>query len=63
MGSRKAQTTTYWLDDKSQVVCGCFRGTLEEFKNKVVETHGDNEPAKEYQKYISIVEKIIEMEL
>ena len=63
MGRRGSQTTTYWLDDKNRVVCGCFTGTIEEFKIKVVKTHNDNNHAKDYQKYIAIVEKIMEMEV
>ena len=62
MGSRNAQTTTYWDEEKQLVVCGCFRGTLDEFKNKVNATHGDNEHGKAYQKYIGIVETIINLE-
>lgn len=30
------------------VSCGCFIGTLQEFENKVKETHGNNKFAKEY---------------
>jgi hypothetical protein len=62
MGSRKSQTTTYWLDDKNQVVCGCFSGTLVEFSERVEEIYGDKHHGLEYKKYISIVEKIMEME-
>ena len=30
------------------VTVGCFRGTIEEFENKVKETHGENKFAQEY---------------
>jgi hypothetical protein len=62
MGSRGAQTTTYWVGDNVQVVCGCFKGTIQEFKDKVTATHGDNVYAKQYDKYIHIVETIMSME-
>ncbi len=62
IGSRNSQTTTYWTDEKIQVVCGCFVGTLKEFEKKVKETHGDNEYGKQYQQYIQIVKTIIDTE-
>ncbi len=54
--------TTYWIDDKNQVVCGCFCGTLQEFAERVNKIYGDKPHGLEYKKYISIVEKIMEME-
>jgi hypothetical protein len=62
MGSRDAQTTTYWVGTTVRVICGCFKGTLQEFKDKVIKTHGDNVYAKQYEKYIRIVETIMSME-
>jgi hypothetical protein len=62
MGSRELQTTTYWLDDKNQVVCGCFRGTLYEFVDRVEKIYGDKLHGVEYRKYIKIVKTIMEME-
>jgi len=35
IGSRDSQTTIYFGEDKTEVVCGCFKGTLEEFEVKV----------------------------
>jgi hypothetical protein len=55
LGRRNSQTTYYWNEEKEQIVCGCFRGTLEEFENKVKETHGDNDFAKGYFKWINAV--------
>ena len=47
---REFRATTFFRQrDKSiGVVCGCFYGTLEEFREKVKETHGDSKYAKEY---------------
>ena len=55
LGSRNSQTTFYWNEEKEQIVCGCFKGTLEEFETKVKETHGDNDFAKGYFKWIELV--------
>ncbi len=56
MGSRKSKTTCYWDDKKEQIVCGCFAGTMEEFKAKVRKEHGDNDYARGYFKWIESVE-------
>ena len=36
------------------VSCGCFKGTLDEFHDKVIETHGDNKYAEVYNSSISM---------
>ena len=55
LGSRNSQTTYYWNDENEQIVCGCFKGTLDEFEEKVKKTHGDNHHAKDYLKWIDAV--------
>jgi hypothetical protein len=55
LGSRDSQTTFYWNNEKEQIVCGCFKGTLLEFEEKIKETHGDNEFAQGYLKWIDAV--------
>lgn len=62
MGREIRQTTTYWIGDNIQVVCGCFRGNLDDFEAKVKEVHGDNEHGKNYMQYINIVRTIMDME-
>jgi hypothetical protein len=62
MGSRESQTTTYWTADKNQVICGCFKGTLDEFETRVNDVYGSTRHGAEYKKYIAIVRKIMEME-
>ena len=44
------RTTTAFKDSVIgiRVVCGCFTGSLEDFRSKVVETHADNKHAKLY---------------
>ena len=41
IGSRHAQTTIYWTSkDDVQIICGCWKGNIEEFEKQVMETHG-----------------------
>jgi hypothetical protein len=49
-GSEYRTTTFFKLKDSNEigVRCGCFYGTLKEFKEKVKETHGETKKAKEY---------------
>ena len=44
------RTTTFFKckDRKVRVVCGCFYGTIPEFREKVKETHKDSKIAEEY---------------
>lgn len=39
-----------------QVVCGCFRGSLENFEKAVLETHKDNDLYRE--QYLKEIEKV-----
>ncbi len=64
IGSRFGTTTI--CKDKNggiQVSCGCFLGSLDEFENKVKETHGDNKYGKEYAALIELVKIHFEMEV
>jgi hypothetical protein len=55
LGSRNLQTTFYWNEEMEQIVCGCFQGTLQEFEEKIKETHGENNFAKGYFQWIVAV--------
>ena len=56
-GSRNGHTTFFKCEDNTiKVVCGCFKGTLDEFRDKVKETHGDNQYAKEFLAIADVVE-------
>lgn len=56
-GSKNRNTTFFRTKDGNiQVVCGCFYGTIKEFKNKVKETHGDSKYAKEYLAIADLME-------
>ena len=47
---RECRNTTFFRtkDGGVSVVCGCFHGTMQEFREKVKETHGESKMAKEY---------------
>ena len=55
---RKYRNTTFFRckDGKIRVVCGCFLGDLDEFREKVKETHGDGKMAKEYLSIADLME-------
>ena len=57
IGSRKGMTTYDF--DKDIIWCGCFKGTLDEFEDKVNETHKDNEQyLKEYLGFINYLKSL-----
>ena len=56
LGSFNRNTTFFKCkDDHIHVSCGCFSGNLEEFENKVKETHGNSKYAKEYLACVEVV--------
>ena len=56
IGSRNDYTTFYLDKDKNiWVSCGCFNGTIEEFKEAVEKTHGDNKYGKQYSVIIKVI--------
>ena len=52
------RTTTFFRTKAGDigVRCGCFYGTLEEFRAKVKETHGETKTAKEYLRVADLME-------
>ena len=61
IGSRNGCTTIYHTDKGVFVMCGCFRGTLDEFAKKVEETHGDNKYARDYKALIEFAKVKFEL--
>ena len=62
IGSRNATATSYWTSKEDLlIVAGCFAGTVEDFLEKVKETHGNNEHGKHYRRFIRAVNAIIRM--
>lgn len=57
IGSRNDITTFIRTDNGIYVNCGCFDGTIDEFKDDVIEMHGDNRHAKDYLAAIEFVTK------
>ena len=57
-GSVNRTTTFFRLKDGGVgVSCGCFYGTIQEFKDKVRKTHGESEIAEEYIDLADLMEK------
>ena len=62
IGSRNAFTTFYRdKDGEITVKCGCFCGKIEEFLNKVKETHGDNKHAQVYRAAVELAKLQIDL--
>ncbi len=55
IGSRNGYTTIYHTDKGIFVRCGCFGGSLNEFSEKVKETHEESKHAKDYLALIDFV--------
>ena len=55
---RECRNTTFFRakDGGVSVVCGCFYGTLQAFREKVKETHGESKMAKEYLMIADLME-------
>ncbi len=54
IGSENRMTTYRFVDDT--IWCGCFKGTLEEFENRVKETHKNNpQYFREYLGFIAYI--------
>ena len=65
VGSRDDTTTFFRVKFSAgfaiSVCCGCFRGTVDEFRAKVKQTHGDNKHGKAYQLAADLAEAQIEL--
>ena len=59
IGSRNGYTTFFKDKDKIMVSCGCFRGTIQEFEQKVKETHQNNLQFKDSYLSVCITAKIM----
>ena len=61
---RECRTTTFFRLKNGEVGvrCGCFYGTIEQFREKVQETHGDSKYAKEYLMIADLMELHFEHE-
>lgn len=55
IGSRNAYTAVFHTDKGIFVQCGCFRGTLDEFEEKVKKTHAGTKHERDYNALIEFV--------
>ena len=63
LGSIQRTTTFFRLKDGGiGVCCGCFYGTLDEFRAQVVKTHGSTKYAQEYLEIADFMERHFETE-
>ena len=54
-GSKSRNTTIFRTRNENIMVkCGCFKGNLKEFSEKIKETHGNTKYAKEYLACIEV---------
>ena len=60
IGSAGRCTTYDYINNK--IICGCYYGTLEEFKKKCNDVHGDNKFGKQYNAAILYFEAIKKIE-
>ena len=61
IGSRNGYTTIFYTDKGVFVMCGCFKGTLDEFEAKVKETHHGNKHERDYLALIQFVKVKFEL--
>ena len=62
MGRRGGFTTFFRTKNREIcVTCGCFRGNIEAFAEKVKRTHGENEHAKRYMAAIELAKTCIDL--
>ena len=67
IGSRNDTTTFFRVKFSDgftiSVCCGCFHGTVDEFRAKVKQTHGDDKHGKAYQLAADLAEAQIELDV
>jgi hypothetical protein len=56
IGSRYDYLTAYMTDGGIVLKAGCFTGTVDEFRAKLAQTHGENEHAREYAAALVMIE-------
>ena len=59
LGSKWKNTCIYWTSELTQVICGCFRGSIDEFKKAVIAKYGSDHG---YIKYAEMAEILINKE-
>lgn len=60
VGTGSSGRCTSYLPKNDKIICGCFYGSLAEFKNKVKDVHSGNKYEKQYLAAILFFETIAE---
>ena len=61
IGSRCALLSAYLTDAGVMIRAGCFFGTLDEFRDACIETHGESVHGREYAAAITLIETHAEL--
>ena len=61
IGSRCHYLIAYLTDKGVRLLSGCFFGDIDTFRNKLEETHGDNDHAAEYRAALVLIKKHAEI--
>ena len=61
IGSRCSTFYSYVTDKGIRLQAGCFFGTVAEFREKLILTHGDNDHGAEYEAALALIEKHAEL--
>ena len=60
IGSRNSQTSIYWTtNDDVQIICGCWKGNIDEFEKRVRKVHATTEHLQPYLKQIEIFKMLV----
>jgi hypothetical protein len=60
IGSRNSQTSIYWTNkDDVQIICGCWRGNIKEFEDRVRDVHAKTEYLSPYLEQIEIFKMLV----
>ena len=59
IGSRSDNTYYYFGGKIDQIVCGCYKGTLKEFKERVESVYGKEKHGEDYMKQVGIMEYLV----
>ncbi|MHB1954729.1 MAG: hypothetical protein ACYCOU_13370 [Sulfobacillus sp.] len=56
-GAGSANRKTYFFNTENGIIvrCGCFKGSLEDFRERVKETHENSEHAHDYLAFADLV--------
>jgi len=61
IGSRCSYFVAFITDQGIKLRAGCFFGTVDEFREKLAEEHGDNQHGQEYEAALVLIEKHAEL--